>query len=63
MKIEENSRDLSLGTNSIAVSETAKRQIAAEVLRSEAHLSGTKLGPSFFEGEFPETFPDGPAIS
>jgi hypothetical protein len=59
MKIEENSRDLSVGANSIVVSETAKRQIAAEVLKSDAHLSGTKLGPSFFEGEFP----DGPASS
>jgi hypothetical protein len=61
MRIEEISRELSaktrdlIGTNAIAVSEGAKRQIAAKVLESKAYLSGARLGPSFLDG-----FDDGP---
>jgi hypothetical protein len=56
MNVEEISRDSGARTNAIAVSGSAKRQIAAEVLESQAHLSGTRLGPSFLDG-----FDDGPA--
>jgi hypothetical protein len=58
MKIEKGYRDLSANTGAIAVSESAKRQIAAKVLESQAPLSGTRMGPSFMDG-----FPDGPAGS
>jgi len=59
MDIKEFPRDSSTDTNSVTVSETAKRQIVAEVLKSDAHLSEARMGPSFLDG-FPETFPDGP---
>jgi hypothetical protein len=49
MNLEEISRNLIVGTNSTAVSEAAKRQIAAEVLESKAHLSETRLGASFLD--------------
>jgi hypothetical protein len=53
MEIEKGYRDLSSNRNTIAVSESAKRQIAATVLESQAPLSGTRMGPSFMDG-----FPD-----
>jgi hypothetical protein len=55
MKTENSSRDLSANADAVSVSESAKRQIAAKVLDSKAQLSGSRLGPSFFEGFF-----DGP---
>jgi hypothetical protein len=47
-------RDMSANLkNTVAVSESAKRQIAAKVLESKAKSSETRLGPSFLDG-FPE---------
>jgi hypothetical protein len=57
MRVEKGYRDLSANTGGIAVSKSAKRQIAAKVLESRMSLSGTKIGPSFMDG-FPEGFPD-----
>lgn len=59
MTIEANSPDMSVDRKPIAISEAAKRQIAAAVLRSKAHSLDAAMGPSFLDG-FPETFPDGP---
>ena len=55
MKTEKSSRDLSANADTVSVSESAKRQIAARVLDSKVQSSGTSMGPSFFEGFF-----DGP---
>ena len=53
MTIENNTRHSSTSADTIKVSESAKRQIAINVSDSKAHLAGTNLGPSFWEG-----FPD-----
>ena len=54
MSLEEISRNLSVSTNSATVSEAAKRQIAAEVLKSKAQLSGSRPGASFLDSPFDE---------
>jgi hypothetical protein len=56
MTVEKTARDSSAGGNTIAVSESAKRQIRT-VSATSADLAGRNLGPSFFDG-FPDFAPD-----
>jgi hypothetical protein len=49
MNIEKLPHGSTANVNGIVVSESAKRQIAAKVLESQAQLSGSKLGPNFVE--------------
>jgi hypothetical protein len=56
MIIEKNSHHATGNAATIVVSESAKRQIAANATESKAHSASSNLGPSFFDG-----FPDGPA--
>jgi hypothetical protein len=53
MKNEKNARDSATCADTIAVSDSARRQIGAKVLESKKHSAGAYLGPSFVEG-----FPD-----
>jgi hypothetical protein len=55
MNIEKLPQGSTANINGIVVSESAKRQIAAKVLESQAQLSGSKRSPNFMEGFF-----DGP---
>jgi len=57
MKIERIVGDSSRGAETITVSESAKRQIAAKASDTAERLAGNRLGPSFFEGFF-----DGPTV-
>lgn len=44
------------GTDTIAVSEEAKRQIASQAIEGKAKFTSKSQGPNFFEG-----FSDGPS--